>query len=212
MKRFFISLSVLITLAVQAQVKWSLQTGIVHTNGIQVETPFFENDPVFGGRTGFVVGANLQIPMGKKWAYEPGLFYMGKTLRYRTSNVFDFSMEGNDQLHYGVLSQNLLLRLWAKHHTQVSIGAGLYGAVAMGGSYTRNLILFGGTGSESGSLPIGTTQSDRYRRFDVGGNLLLRVQYRQWQITAQFSPSITDYDRDGEIRLKSLALMLGYEF
>jgi hypothetical protein len=210
MKRFLLMVSLLMAAAVQAQVKFGVHLGAVRTNAYQIETAFLENDPVFSGRTGLMGGASLQVPLGKKWTYETGLSYMGKTVRYASYFMEDWGLKGHERLHYLVLNQNWFRQVWGNRRMSVHAGLGLYGAFAFGGSYQQSSRFFTNITEEEGSLPIGTSQEDRYRRCDWGGNLLLRVQYKQWQLTGQFSPSITDYDRHAEVRLKSFGLSVGY--
>jgi hypothetical protein len=198
-------------MAAIAQTKLSLHVGMAHSDANGGARRSFGNPVCYTGRNGLVAGANLQLACGKKITYEPGIFYMGKTVRYYLAPVADYGYRGHEYLHYLTLNQNMVLQCWRSGHLAVSAGAGLYGAMALGGTYARAYYNDIGTSSyETGRLSFGNSDDHRYRRFDLGANMMLRVQYRQWQVTAQLSPSLADYNRFHEARLHSTLLMLGY--
>jgi hypothetical protein len=210
MKRFLWMVCLSLAATASAQLKLGLHIGATHTNGYYPETAFFKNDPICAARNGLMGGATLQLPVGKKWTYETGVFYMGKSLRLQSPPIPVSNYKRWELMHYVVLNQNWLRQVWRKGHFSAGLGSGLYLATALNGAYKLQYRSFNLAVEEEGSLDIGSDKKASNRRWDWGGNLLLRVQYRQWQLTGQFNAAFTAYDRDNGSRLRGYGLSLGY--
>jgi hypothetical protein len=212
MKRYHVLIATLFfTSHVCGQAKFSLHAGIGHNSSNQIgKVLFYENPPTYSPRLGFTVGANLNLPLNKRCRYQTGLFYAGKANHYNIPPFVDYGVDGSMRFHYLGINQNFLYRLLGDKQKGFYVGAGLFGSVALSGTYVEDVYTFLGKTHSEGSIKFETGANARFRRFDAGGNLLVMGQYKKWQATVQLSPSFAGYIKPEKIRFTSLFLMLGY--
>jgi hypothetical protein len=196
----------------KGQAKYSVHAGISHHNSNQIgEVLFYEATPTFSPRMGFTIGGQINLPLSKRVIYQSGLFYQGKATRYQIMPSTDYSLNRSLRIHYLSLNQNALYRFWGNKQRGLYAGAGLYGAIAMGGLFNDEVITNMGTTNMGGSMKFEAGTNAYYRIFDAGGNLLLMGQHKKWQATLQLSHSVAPYIKPEKIRFTSLFFMLGYE-
>jgi hypothetical protein len=198
--------------AVCGQTKFSLHAGMGYHSSNQIgKVLFYENPPTYSPRLGFTVGANMHAPLGKNSMYQAGLFYQGKATGYNIPPSLNFGVEGELRFHYLSINQNFLHRVLGTKKQGLYAGAGLFGSVALSGSFEEEVLTLSGRIHSTGSIKFGTNSNARFRRFDAGGNLLVMGQYKKWQGTLQLGHSFAAYIKQEKIRFTSLFLMLGYE-
>jgi Outer membrane protein beta-barrel domain len=198
--------------SVCGQAKLSLHAGMGHHSSNQIgKVLFYENPPIYSPRLGVAVGANINVPLHKRSMYQVGLFYQGKATDYNIPQSLSFAVDGTLQFHYLSINQNFLYRVLGTKKQGLYAGAGLFGSVALSGTFEEDVLTFSGRIHSTGSINFKNGNDVRFRRFDAGGNLLVMGQYKKWQATLQLSHSFAAYIKPEKIRFTSLFLMLGYE-
>ncbi len=195
------------------QAKYSVHAGMGRHTSSRIGNEFyFETTPTLSPRMGFTIGGQVNLPLSKRIIYQSGLFYQGKATHYRITPTADYDLNKSLRIHYLSLNQNALFRFWGNKQQGLYAGAGLYGAIALGGLFNDKVITNMGTTNMGGSMKFEAGSNAYYRIFDAGGNLLLMGQHKKWQATLQLSHSVAPYIKPEKIRFTSLFLMLGYEF
>lgn len=205
-------LSLLFATIAKGQAKYSVHAGIGYHSSNQIaKVIFYENPPTLSPRMGFTIGGQINLPLSKRIIYQSGLFYQGKATHYRITPTADYGLNRSLRIHYLSLNQNALYRFWGNKQRGLYAGAGLYGAIAMGGKFNDEVITIMGPTNMGGSMKFEAGTNAYYRMFDAGGNLLLMGQHKKWQATLKLSHSVAPYIKPEKIRFTSLFFMLGYE-
>jgi hypothetical protein len=211
----FTVLSVTCT-AVSAQVKWSVNAGIVSANN-------YESDKLAGGRSytgrqGFTVGGIAGLRLFKNISSETGLSFYQKGYRYRSAPMPDYTANVLFRLNYITLNQNILVNIKGKNGLSFSTGLGAFVATPFSGRYVSDNITIIGFTHEEGNLKFGNSEWHHFKRLDAGLNVLVRSQYKNIHLTMQYSPSFVSHapgsDNNGGYteKLRSISFILGYEF
>lgn len=204
-------LALLFAGAIHGQATLSFHAGLGYHFSQQIgKVLFYENPPTYRPRLGVAAGANLNMPLKKRGLYQLGLLYQDKATDYRTAPISDYGLQGSLRIHYLGLHQNALYRFWGNKQRGLYAGAGLYGAVALGGQFEEDVISMLGNTHREGGIRFGSGTDALFRRFDAGGNLLVMGQCKKWQATLQLSHSFVAYNKPEKVRFTSLSLMLGY--
>jgi hypothetical protein len=211
----FIVLSVTCT-AISAQVKWSVNAGIVSANN-------YESDILAGGRSynsrqGFTVGGIAGVRLFKNISSETGLSFYQKSYRYRSIPTPDYTANVLFRLNYITLNQNILVNIKGKNGLSFSTGFGAFVATALSGRYIADNLTIIGFTHEEGNLKFGNSEFHNFKRLDAGLNILVRSQYKNIHLTMQYSPSFISHvpssynNGDYTEKLRSVSFTLGYEF
>ncbi len=207
---------ILSSAAIHAQVKWSVNAGVVSTNN-------YENDVLAGGRSyssrpGFTVGGTAGVRLFRNISSETGLSFYQKGYRYRSAPMPDYTANVLFRLNYITLNQNILVNIKGKNGLSFSTGFGVFVATPVSGRYVSDNSTILGFRHEEGNIKFGNAEGDNFKKFDAGLNILVRSQYKNIHLTMQYSPSFTShvpasYSNGGYTeKLRSVSFALGYEF
>jgi hypothetical protein len=200
--------------AIDAQVKWSVNAGVTSTNNYLKEK--LSGGLSHSSHTGFTVGGAAAFKLFSNVSSETGLSLSQKGFRYRSAPIPDYTANVLFKLNYLVLNQNFMVKFTGKNGLSFSTGTGFFAAAAVNGRYIEdNFTIFGYRHGEA-ALAIGNSNDDNFKRIDAGLNILVRSQYKNVQLTMQFSPSFTNHvpgnNNSYKEKLRSVAFTLGYEF
>jgi hypothetical protein len=198
-----------------AQVKWGIHAGMVNTaNSLNTK---LTGAPSYSSGNGFTAGGTAAIILFKSVYSETSIFFCQKKFTERSAPMPAFFSNISYRLNYVVLNQNLVVKIAGKKGLSFSTGTGFFVAGAASGRFKAENNFSGGYMRFEDNLTIGNTADDDVKRFDAGINVLVRSQYKNVQLTMQYSPSFTNhapyYGNDGyKEKFRSLSFTLGYEF
>jgi hypothetical protein len=202
--------------AIHAQVKWSANAGLVSTNNYLKDK--LAGRPSFSSRSGFTVGGTMAFRLFAGLWSETGISFYQKGYRLRSAPVPDYNSDVKFRLDYLALNQNILVKVMGKKELSFSTGAGFFVAPLLGGRYVADYSTIIGQTHEEGGIKTGNASTDDFRSIDAGLNVLVRSQYKNIQLTMQYSPSFTTHvpsgynNGDFKEKFSSISFTLGYEF
>jgi hypothetical protein len=206
----------LATAGTNAQVKWGVNAGITSTSNYEKDGP--ANGRFYSSRQGFTAGGALAVRLFKGTWSETGVSFYQKSYHYRSALMPDFSVSTLFKLNYITLNQNILVKAIRINNLSLSTGAGFFAAVPVSGRYVSDLSFFSGFRHEEGNIKFGDAEGNDFKAIDAGMNVIVRSQYKNVQLTMQYSPSFighvpgTNTNSNFKEKLRCLSFTLGYEF
>lgn len=198
-----------------AQVKLNVHTGTITTTNVTGEKLL--GAPTYKSRAGFVLGSNMDVRLLKHLWSETGLSYNLRRYGYRASPVPIYFTDVDFRIGYLMLHQLFLINLKAKGGWAFSMGTGLFAGVPFHGRYTVETTFNTNIEYQRGDLDFGNNDTDNFRQFDAGANLLLRLQFKKILFNVLYSHSFTDhvpagYNQSYKEKFRGFSFMAGYEF
>jgi hypothetical protein len=203
----------LVAASAGAQVKWSVNAGMVNTNNY--ETDSLSGGPDYSRRTGFTLGGIAAVKLFKSLWSETGISFYQKGYRRHSGLIPDYVSTVSFKVNYLALNQNILVKIAGKNDFSFSTGTGFFVAAGLNGRYFEK---HSGTLSfihREGNIKFGNRNEDDFKTIDAGLNMLVRSQYKNIQLTMQYSASFTNHIADSygsNEKLRSLSVTLGYVF
>ena len=153
-------------------------------------------------KTGFTIGANVEVPVATDFYLQPGILYAGKGAKYKNSDdktTLSYLEIPVYFLYKPVLGNGKLL-----------LGVGPYAAFGIGGKDRFGNI---DTDVQFGSKP------DEYKRFDAGGNFLVGYELSN-RFSAQLNAGLglvnlnnrEDGDTKSSLKNTGFGVSVGYRF
>ncbi len=216
MKYIFILIISFVSLLSNAQTKFNIQAGIISTNNHTKQGLI--GAPSYQNYSSFDLGINLKQKLYSKFISETGLFYNQKGYsNFPLIAVPEYYSSEIDHVNYLTLDQNFSKQFYFTKHLLFTIGAGGFIAKRISGSYAKDIYSFGNIQHTEGKINFGNTTKDQFQSLDAGLNFLLRLGYRKFDITAMFSPSVTNHipkasQQSVKEKLQSVSFNLGYNF
>ncbi len=176
----------------------------------------------------FNMGIVSEIPLGKKIFLQPGLLYFGNGTHIDEQggeSGYEGSSHTTIQLYYLRLPVNIVYKMKLNNRFNLLVGTGLYVAKGLSGT---------GKGNSKGSSPFSgpyaysfnnkvdfsddnspSSQNDtKIKPFDFGFNVLAGIEWRNFQLTANYSHSFLQGYADGGYNYKNavFGISLAYLF
>jgi hypothetical protein len=153
---------------------------------------------IYSSINSFLVGAGAEIPLGRKWFFEPALLYFGNGthISEKASNPgIEFNMELNIHLYYLHIPVSILYKTDLVKSVKVFGGAGLYFARGLWGTEKGQFVTEGGgiliqAVDTSIKFRTGTPSTSTYPTFnpyDLGYTILAGIEWKQFKLTTSIS-------------------------
>jgi len=190
MKKVFILLiSIFATTSVFAQV------GIKGGANFSKFTEYSNSDYL----TGFHIGSTLDIPLSKKFYFQPGLLFTLKGTEFNSNILIS---EGKVSIY--ALEVPLLFSFRPQLNEQLKL-------ITNFGPYV-NYGLFGSKKYKYENSTVKGSPFDSYNRFDIGLDLGIGLQYKRYIITGEFLMGFNDAEKETIAKNKAFRISLGYLF
>jgi hypothetical protein len=212
MKAVFILLLMLsVSTTAFTQLKWGVEAGLINTNNHYKESG--EGVPSFTSGTGFLIGGSLSYKIIGQLSGETGINYQRRNLSVTSALMPDYTYESDYRLDYLVLNQNIMVMTKPRNGFSFGTGTGLFMGYAMSGRYKLKGTSFGGPIQTTGKMKLGDGPDDDFRNLDIGLNMVVRSQYKNYRLTLQYSPSLRKNQMEENRSLfRNVTFTLGYQF
>jgi hypothetical protein len=219
MKLYFPLIIIFLSQLSNAQTKFTIQAGAVSTNNY-INNPFKAPpiySPYFTNYLSFDIGVLMTHGLYKKINSETGLFYYQKGYKIYARPTPDYTSFEHDHLNYFTLNQNFSYSFLNFKKIILTTGIGAFLGKGVGGSFVKDTYNFGAYQHSEGKISFGNTTNDQFQSWDAGLNFLLRIGYKNFDITGMFSPSLTNHipkasQQSVKEKLQSISVNLGYNF
>ena len=185
-----------------AQVRLGAIIGCNDVNLSNIGMPPFKDyqyySSIYSSINSFMVGAGAEIPLGRKWFFEPALLYFGNGthISEKASNPgIEFNMEVNIHLYYLHIPVSILYKTDLVKSVKVFGGAGLYFARGLWGTEKGQFVTEGGgiliqAVDTSIKFRTGTSSSwphPTFNPYDLGYTILTGIEWKQFKLTTSIS-------------------------
>jgi hypothetical protein len=212
MKAVFILLfTLLASVTAFTQIKWGVEAGLVNTNNHYAEK--LDGAPGFTSGTGFVIGGLLSYKIIGQLTGETGINYQRRNFTLTSAAMPDNTYQSEYRLDYLLLNQNILVMTKPRNGFSFGTGAGLFMGYAMSGQYKLRGSFFNGAVETTRKMKLGDGPDDDLRNLDMGLNMVVRSQYKNYRLTLQYSPSLRKNQMEQNRSLfRNVTFTLGYQF
>lgn len=185
-----ILLAAIINNTSSAQTKLSLSSGVAAAKGKSSD----QHSSIFKNKTGYSCAANaaLEIPVSKKLLLQTAVDFINK--KYSVSVPFSSfaGLQRIERCAYISLKPSLHYRILKQKYFQVTAGAGLFAAVAIGGKYSETDAMGAPAPSPyklKADIKFGNTIGNNYKRNDAGCSFQITARYKNFilPVMADFS-------------------------
>jgi hypothetical protein len=216
MKKIFFILLCFISTHSFSQIKISVEGGYNSANFTQsAQTPGAASGTSPSSINTFNVGIVSEIPLNKKIFLQPALLYFGNGTHINgagSDSGYQYYSHTAIQVYYLRLPVNVVYKLKLNDHFNFLAGAGLYAAKGLSGTGKGN-----SGGSSSTAAPFAfsfngkvdfSNANSSYNQininpFDFGFDLLAGVEWKKFQLAANYSRGFSQVCSDGGYNYKN---------
>jgi hypothetical protein len=188
-----------------AQIKPEVYIGYNLTNQSNIGNPPFKDYNhsstgygTYSSINSFLVGAGVEVPLGKKWFLEPAILYFGNGTHISEQTLnpgIDWYLNVNIRLYYLRIPVNFVYETDLVKSVHVFAGAGLYFARGIWGKENGQLITEGGfistqTLDKNVKFSSGTSSSltePSFNPYDLGYTILAGIEWKKFKLTSSIS-------------------------
>jgi OmpA-OmpF porin, OOP family len=212
MRKYLLLLLVLVTgfFSLDAQIKMGGEIGIHSANVIESNSiPGWDTatKPFYSSRTAIHLGVKMEIPLSRRFFFQPAINYTSKGRQYtknNSSNPADSTgldtVYVKNSLNIGYIEIPFYLTykipLSANHLNNFFIGAGPYFSFIYDGSFTNQLLTQQDTinnfSTETDKLQVGNAVG-KYKTYDIGFNAKAGLEFNSVTISAFMSRGLTNF-------------------
>lgn len=177
----------------------------------------------------FHIGAIADLPLSPVLSLQPGVFYSGKGAKLTGGNTDgDTYYKTTTNPQYIEIPVNFVGKIPVGDQTKIFLGIGPYAAFGVGGKNKWEASVAGVKTSGESSIkwdddtPFNDGDEnrgyDKYKRFDVGGNVLAGVEFGNFLVSAQYGMGFgkiysgTDNSTDDKSKNRVWSFSVGYLF
>ena len=203
-KIIMMSVMACISMASFAQLSWNAKVGM------NVSNLYGKGMDDLDAKLGFKVGVGAEYAFTDLWSVQPSLFFSTKGGKYSES-LFNESLSAKFNELYLELPVNAQVRFAVSRGVNITVAAGPYFAVGVGGKTTLKASL---AGEYDGSDDADTFGKDGFDRFDCGLGIGLGAEFGRILVGLDGQCGFVKLSGEGDSAPKNLnfSITLGYKF